>query len=209
MDVGQKLKSARTASHYTQEQVAGQLGVSRQTISNWENNRSYPDIINVIALSSLYGISLDELLKEDEKMIKYLEESTDLVKSRHRFSKLILVVSYLLVWTLSIVLFWVGTAPTDAMGYSLVVFYFILPVATLVISIFIGKDDGWTNSKWVMLLFFGFMYMSASYTTFSLANMIEAGTIRFPEFTQMLPGILISGLGIFVGTIIRLVSKAS
>ena len=41
MDIGQKLKSARTSAGLTQEEVAEALGVSRQTISNWENGRTY------------------------------------------------------------------------------------------------------------------------------------------------------------------------
>lgn len=51
----------------TQENVAEKINVSRQTISNWENEKSYPDIISVIELSNLYSISLDDLLKGDEK----------------------------------------------------------------------------------------------------------------------------------------------
>ena len=55
--------------------------VSRQTISNWENEKSYPDIINIIELSNLYSITLDELIKGDERMIEHLEESTNIVRS--------------------------------------------------------------------------------------------------------------------------------
>ena len=68
MEIGKKLKDARMKSGFTQEMVAEKINVSRQTISNWENEKSYPDIISVIELSSLYSISLDDLLKGDEKM---------------------------------------------------------------------------------------------------------------------------------------------
>lgn len=81
MNVGQKLRESRIKSKMTQEQVAEKLFVSRQTISNWENEKSYPDIISVIKLSDLYSISLDELLKGDEKMVEHLQESTNVVKS--------------------------------------------------------------------------------------------------------------------------------
>lgn len=76
MEIGKKLKDARMRSGFTQESVAEKVNVSRQTISNWENEKSYPDIISVIELSNLYSISLDELLKGDEKMMEHLEEST-------------------------------------------------------------------------------------------------------------------------------------
>ncbi len=81
MQIGKKLKEARNASNFTQEQVAESIHVSRQTVSNWENEKSYPDIVSVIALSDLYNISLDVLLKGDQVMIQHLEESTSVVKS--------------------------------------------------------------------------------------------------------------------------------
>ena len=91
MEIGKKLKNARVQSGMTQENVAEKINVSRQTISNWENEKSYPDIISVIELSNLYSISLDVLLKGDEKMIEYLEESTDVVKSNQKMIVAIIV----------------------------------------------------------------------------------------------------------------------
>lgn len=84
MQIGDKLKNARANVFLTQEDVAENIHVSRQTISNWENNRSYPDIISIILLSDLYQVSLDELLKGDKKMIEYLNESTDVVSSNRK-----------------------------------------------------------------------------------------------------------------------------
>ena len=81
MKIGQKLKDARIRSGFTQEYAAEKINVSRQTISNWENEKSYPDIMSVIELSSLYSVSLDNLLKGDQKMIEHLKENTDIVKS--------------------------------------------------------------------------------------------------------------------------------
>ena len=48
MEIGSKLQGARANANLTQEQVAKALGVSRQTISNWENEKTYPDIVSVI-----------------------------------------------------------------------------------------------------------------------------------------------------------------
>ena len=55
MEIGKKLKDARIKSGMTQEAVAEEIQVSRQTISNWENEKSYPDIVSVIHLSDLYS----------------------------------------------------------------------------------------------------------------------------------------------------------
>lgn len=84
MEIGKKLKDARMKSGFTQETVAEKIHVSRQTISNWENEKSYPDIISVIALSDLYSISLDDLLKGDREMMEHLEECTNVVKSTQK-----------------------------------------------------------------------------------------------------------------------------
>jgi transcriptional regulator with XRE-family HTH domain len=83
MNVGEVLKQARSATGLTQEAAAEKAGVSRQTMSNWENGRSYPDFGSIINLSDVYDVSLDSLLKGDTKMIKHLQESTDVAKS-HR-----------------------------------------------------------------------------------------------------------------------------
>lgn len=135
-------------------------------------------------------------------MIKYLEESTNNVKSRRKFSKMMQIIVYLVIWSMSIIVFWIG-GRLDAMGYSLAVFYLVLPITTFVISIFMGKDNSWANYKWLMLLFFGVMYMLALYATFSLANAIAFDKNNLPEVADMLPGILCSAAGLLTGTIIN------
>ena len=91
-------------SGFTQEAVAEKINMSRQTISNWENEKSYPDIISVIELSSLYSISLDDLLKGDERMMEHLEESTNVVKSNKKLlgAVVINIVMMVLLITLSV-----------------------------------------------------------------------------------------------------------
>ena len=117
MEIGKKLKDARMRSGFTQESVAEKVNVSRQTISNWENEKSYPDIISVIELSNLYSIRLDELLKGDEKVMEHLEESTNVVKSTRKLIGAILlnIITVILLITLSMFL-------PDRSYYLLVVF---------------------------------------------------------------------------------------
>ena len=59
MDIGSKIKNARISAELTQEQAAESIGVSRQTMSNWENGKTYPDIVSVVKMSSLYNIRCD------------------------------------------------------------------------------------------------------------------------------------------------------
>ena len=117
MDIGAKIRDARVKSGLTQEQAAEALSVSRQTISNWENGKTYPDIVSLVRMSDLYYISLDRLLKEEIPMsdyLDYLEESTNTVKNRNRLSMLILLAFYLMLWNMSLLAFWFLTDGHDA-----------------------------------------------------------------------------------------------
>ena len=60
----------------TQEELADKLYVSRQTISSWENDKSYPDIHSLLMLSDLFGVSLDSLIKGDIEIMKEKVEQT-------------------------------------------------------------------------------------------------------------------------------------
>ena len=109
MNIGSKIKKSRTEAKITQEQAAEALGTSRQTISNWENEKSYPDIASVLKMSDLYGVSLDFLLKGEVPMkdyLDYIEESTNVVKSKDKLSKLVLISSYLVIWSFNMIVSW-------------------------------------------------------------------------------------------------------
>jgi transcriptional regulator with XRE-family HTH domain len=69
MTIGEQLTTARKARKLTQQQVAVELHVTRQTISSWEVGRSYPDLASVLALSEFFALSLDELLKGDAALM--------------------------------------------------------------------------------------------------------------------------------------------
>ena len=203
-DIGSKIKAARVEKKFTQEQVAEALGVSRQTISNWENGKSYQDIISVIKMSECYGVSLDYLLKGEEKMSAYydfLEESTNVVKSTGNRNKIIIILSYLLIWSLAMIVFWFFTSGSDAMGYSLMYLWIILPVTTFVESVLIGKNDFWGKGKWGFSLFFGLMYMLAEYGTFKMANNIAFNKLNAPDFGMIVAGVIISAIGILLGSL--------
>lgn len=76
MELSTQIKKYRTEQNLSQEELAEKVYVSRQTISNWETNKSYPDIHSLILLSKVYEISLDQLIKGDiEIMKKEIKES--------------------------------------------------------------------------------------------------------------------------------------
>ncbi|MDE1549494.1 helix-turn-helix domain-containing protein [Jeotgalibaca caeni] len=82
MDIGSRLKEGRMKKNLTQQEAADQLNVSRSTISSWENERTYPDLESLISLSDLYEQSLDELLREDQKVVENITSETKKSKRR-------------------------------------------------------------------------------------------------------------------------------
>lgn len=64
--LGESLKEHRTQRHMTQEFVAEALGVSRQTVSKWENGSADPSTTNLLALAKLYSVTAEDLLREVE-----------------------------------------------------------------------------------------------------------------------------------------------
>lgn len=76
MNLGNSLFNARKKSGLSQEEVAGRLGVSRQTISKWELDETLPDIRQSKKLANLYGMSLDELIEFDMD-VKEIQEIID------------------------------------------------------------------------------------------------------------------------------------
>ena len=208
MDIGSKIKNARIAADLTQEQAAEALGVSRQTISNWENEKTYPDIISVIKMSDLYNISLDRLLKEESTVsnyLDYLDESTNTVKSNKNKTTVILIMTYLGIWAIALIVFWFFMGPADALDYIIIFHIILLPAATLVISLLMGIISCFGKLKWLIPLGFGIMYMLAYEATFNLGYVIESGKINFP-FLGMLPvGVIISLFGLWIGVLVNLV----
>ncbi|MCK8624533.1 helix-turn-helix domain-containing protein [Apilactobacillus sp. M161] len=98
MNFGQRLQNERIKNQLTQDEVANKLLVSRQTISSWENERTYPDINSLISLSDFYNISLDTLLKEDSGMKEYLEKN-EIAKNLKPILKILTFVNILFMVT--------------------------------------------------------------------------------------------------------------
>lgn len=97
MNFVQKLKSARMNMNLTQQKIADDFFITRQTISSWENSNSYPDIMTLIKLSDYFGFSLDEILREDRNMRLFLEKQTVRSDLRPVYRNIVVIVVILLV----------------------------------------------------------------------------------------------------------------
>lgn len=80
MSIAEILRIRRKAQGWTQADLAEAVGVSVKTVSNWENDRTVPDIQSLIRLSHLYGLSLDNLLTEGSDLVKHMQDNETLVR---------------------------------------------------------------------------------------------------------------------------------
>lgn len=83
MEIAEQIKAGRARLGLTQDELAQRVFVSRQTISSWENNKTYPDIQSLLLLSQTFGTSIDDLVKGDvARMKERLEQD---VKTLNRY----------------------------------------------------------------------------------------------------------------------------
>ena len=73
MNIGTKIIEIRKQKNMTQEDFAKIFHVTRQTVSNWENEKSYPDLQTLVQISNEFNVSLDTMLKEDMNMVKKID----------------------------------------------------------------------------------------------------------------------------------------
>ena len=119
MEIGKQIRKYRTELKLSQDDLADKVYVTRQTISNWENDRNYPDVRSLGLLSNVFGVSLDILVKGDLEQMKELINEEDIRKFKReiRVYAVMLVgmiilpmplVRYLKVWGIVIWLVWAG-----------------------------------------------------------------------------------------------------
>ena len=87
MELNEQIKKYRTEMNISQEELAEKIYVTRQSISNWENGKTYPDIHSLLLLSSLFGISLDQLVKGDIEIMKEEIKKEEIAKM-NRYGKI-------------------------------------------------------------------------------------------------------------------------
>ena len=104
MEIGNQIKQHRATLNLSQEELAEQIYVTRQTLSNWENGKTYPDVNSLLRLSDAFGVTLDELVKGDIPKMKEQIKQTDIIEFKRAsyiltVMYLVMVVSALPLWT--------------------------------------------------------------------------------------------------------------
>lgn len=86
MNLGSQILNIRKEKQLTQEEFGQLFHVTRQTVSNWENGKSYPELQILVSMSNQFDISLDALLKEDSQMVKSIDKERAMGTIKHEKS---------------------------------------------------------------------------------------------------------------------------
>ena len=94
MEISNRIREERDRAGLSQEALAEKIYVSRQTVSNWETGKTYPDVQSLLLLSNLFGVSIDSLVKGDMvAMNEELERSAERMKTLSKSMVGLLIVS--------------------------------------------------------------------------------------------------------------------
>ena len=107
MELGKQIKMYRQEAHLSQEELANRVYVSRQTISNWENDKSYPDVNSLVLLSEIFQISLDKLIKGDIEVMKDVIQKEEIEKM-NRYGRIYTILLIATVVSAAPLFVWLG-----------------------------------------------------------------------------------------------------
>ena len=107
MELGKQIRMYRLENKLSQEELADRIYVSRQTISNWENDKSYPDINSLVLLSEVFKISLDRLIKGDIETMKDVIQKEE-VDKMNRYGKIYTIMLIVTVVSAVPLFMWLG-----------------------------------------------------------------------------------------------------
>ncbi|MCI8672927.1 MAG: helix-turn-helix transcriptional regulator [Lachnospiraceae bacterium] len=106
MELGKQIKKYRTEANLSQEGLADKIFVSRQTISNWENDKNYPDIKSLVLMSEVFQVSLDHLIKGDLEKMKKEIDSQEYAKFQKDSAVFTVLFIALLIVPVPLVMLW-------------------------------------------------------------------------------------------------------
>lgn len=116
MNFKTRIIEIRKNKSMTQEDLADLLRVTRQTISNWENGKSYPDIISLLEISKKFDVSLDDLLKNDQKIVKN-------IINKEKNKKILKIITIILSIIVALITIYLIFKPKEEKAFEVAVNY--------------------------------------------------------------------------------------
>lgn len=134
MDFGKQIRQIRKDNNLTQEQMAKMLNVSRQAVSNWENDKNLPDLELLVMMSKVFSVSLDELILGGSDMNnmteKLIKDGSETRKAKYNMTAVIIGAVLLCIGAACLVIKGMSVEYIDAQGI-LHENFFLLPVGFL------------------------------------------------------------------------------
>lgn len=128
MELGKQIKMHRQEAELSQEELANRVYVSRQTILNWENDKSYPDVNSLVLLSEIFQISLDKLIKGDIGVMKEVIQKEEIEKMK-RYGRIYTIMLIVTVVSAVPLFMWLGVWAFIPWGIIWTIFmYFALKI---------------------------------------------------------------------------------
>lgn len=130
MELGSQIKKHRNGLSLSQDELAEKMYVSRQTISNWENDKNYPDVKSLLLLSEVFQTSIDNLIKGDVEIMKEVIKKEEIEKMNR----------YGIIYTLLLIVTVVSAVPLFIwLGYKAMVPWGMIFACAMVYAIKIEK----------------------------------------------------------------------
>lgn len=143
MSLGENLQFLRKKDNITQEQLAEKLDVSRQSISKWESDTTYPEMDKLMQLCQMFHCSMDDLLQKDISAL-YVEDNAHYDKHMNTFSKMIALGVSLILFGISVMSFLegidAGGSINDEISTMVFFIFLIVAVAILIIAVLQHTD---------------------------------------------------------------------
>lgn len=187
MEIGNIIKFHRSRLEISQEELAKKIFVSRQSISNWENDKTYPDINSLVLLSKFFNVSLDDLVKGDiDKMKEQIQKTkpTEIdIKAFNKFSLIlvILLVSVILINPFIIVF---------SYKYNMILYGIIVTVVLLFVLIYYGFKVEKLKKKYDIQTYREILAFTEGKELSKTEKLIEVGKRQYEDIIFVLSGIL-------------------
>lgn len=130
------------------------------------------------------------------------ESNIDTTNEAYKWKRSIMI--YIAVWTVCVLWFWLGMSGGGwIMAYTILSFFVILPVVTLVTAFMLEWKQNLGYWRWIAMGFFSIMYVAALCATFVLSTFIGVANIAAPSLYTLLVGLCLSAIGITLGWLVR------
>ena len=132
MSLGENLQFLRKKNDITQEQLAEKLEVSRQSVSKWESDTTYPEMEKLIQLCQMFHLTMDDLIQKDISSL-YVEDKSHYDNHMNQYSKMISLGVGLILFGISLAAFLQGIGINEELSGAVFFIFLVIAVAIFIV----------------------------------------------------------------------------